>query len=246
MIILFNSDLLYATELIKDNLPRRVFKFLSVCKEYGHEVVIPLTALLEFNKKQSDFLNRELSDLKNAETKLTIYEIKVAEFQPSDLVKSPDLIQLIRDTGISCILEKPTKDDYNNAHRRACLRENLHPPDKKSDEMRDLVIWEISIRIAKENNGAILMSRDDVHTHYRGDKEASECSLIRCNSIERAYETLSIETISSKKVKDLVGKVWSYLVSSNLPLVDGGQVVSIKNPIFKYTTPNERKIMLLS
>ena len=236
MKILFNSDLLYATSLIKDKLPRQVFEFLSACKENGHEIVIPLTTLLEFNKKQSDFLNKELSALKNAETKLTSYGIKVVEFQPSDLVKSPDLIQQIKDTGISCILEEPTKDDYKNAHRRACLRESPHPPDIKSDEMRDLVIWEISIRIAKENNGAILMSRDEVHTHYRGDKEASECNLIRCNSIERAYETLRVETISSQKIKNLLGKVWSDLVSSNLPLVDGGQVVSIKNPIFKHTT----------
>jgi len=236
MKILFNSDLLYASSLIKDNLPRQLYEFLSACKQNGHGIVIPLTTLLEFDKKQSGFLNEEISGLKNAGTMLAKYGINVEEFNPTDLVKSPDLIQLIKNIGISCNMEEPTKDDYQNAHRRACLRERPHPPDIKSDEMRDLVIWEISIRVAKKNNGAILMSRDEVHTHHRGDKEASEYNLIRCNSFERAYETLSIETISAKRIKALLDKVWNDIISSDFPVVDGGQIVSIKNPIFKDTT----------
>jgi len=201
----------------------------------GHEIVIPLTTLFEFKKKQSEFVNMEIATLNSAGNKLTEYGINVEKYQSSDLVKLPDLIQLIKDVGLSCDLEEPTKNDYENAHRKACLRESPHPPDTKSDEMRDLVIWEISLRIAKENNGAILMSRDEVHTHHRGDKEASEYGLIRCNSIERAYESLIIETASAKKIKELIGKVWKEIIESSLPVVDGGRVVSIKNPIFHDT-----------
>ncbi len=80
------------------------------------------------------------------------------------------------------------------------------------------------------------MSRDEVHTHHRGDKEASECHLIRCNTIERAYETLTIDTTSSKKIKDLLYKVWSNTIRSDFPIIEGGEIVSIKNPIFEYTT----------
>jgi len=235
MKIIFNSDLLFATSLIKDKLPRQVTEFLSACKQKGHEIVIPLTTLLEFDKKQSEFLSKEISNLQNAGAMLSKYDISVDDYNPKDLIKPPDLIQLIKDIGITCNLEEPTKDDYQSAHRRACLRESPHPPDIKSDEMRDLVIWEISIRIARENEGAILMSRDEVHTHYRGDKEASELKLIRCNSFERAYETLSIETISSKKVSALLDKEWNNIISSEFPVVDGGQVVSITRPIFKET-----------
>ena len=60
--------------------------------------------------------------------------------------------------------------------------------------------------------------------------------VIRCSSIERAYESLSIETVSSKKIKELLGKVWNDIIGSSLPVIDGGQVVSIKNPIFQDTT----------
>lgn len=235
MKILFNSDLLFATFLIKDKLPREVSEFLPACRDKGHEIVIPYTTLLEFNKKQSEFVNKEIAELNSAGSKLTKYGIKVEKYQSSNLVKSPNLIQLIKDVGVSCDVEEPTKNDYDNAHRRACLRESPHPPDIKSDEMRDLVIWEISLRIAKENNGAILMSRDEVHTHHRGDKEASEYGLIRCNSIERAYESLSIETVSAKKIKELIEKVWKEIIGSNFPVVDGGQVASINNPIFHDT-----------
>lgn len=213
-------------------MPRQIFEFLLACRDKGHEIVIPLTTLFEFNKKQNEYVNKEILALNNASTKLIDYGVNVEEFKPSDLVKPPDLIQLIKATGISCILEEPTKNDYENAHRRACLRESPHPPDTKSDEMRDLIIWEISLRVAKENSGAILMSRDEVHTHHRGDKEASEYGLIRCDSIERAYESLNIETISAQKIKYLIRKVWNKIIDSNLPIVNGGQVVSITKPIF--------------
>jgi hypothetical protein len=232
MKILFNSDLLFATSLIKDKLPRQVFEFLLACRDKGNEIVIPLTTLFEFNRKQNEFVDIEIAALNSARTKLTNYGINVGEFKSSDLVKPPDLVQLINATGVSCVLEEPTKNDYENAHRRACLRESPHPPVTKSDEMRDLVIWEISLRVAKENNGAILMSRDEVHIHHRGDKEASEYGLIRCNSIERTYESLSIETVSAQRIKELIGKVWNEILDSALPIVDGGQVVSITNPIF--------------
>jgi len=242
MKILFNSDLLFVNSLIRDKLPQHISFFLLECKENGHEIIIPLTTLLEFEKKQSDFANKEISDLKNAVSKLTEYGIKFDECEPSKIVKQLDLIQLIKDIGVPCSLENPTNLDYENAHRRACLKESPHPPDKKSDEMRDPVIWEISLRIAKENNGAILMSRDEVHAHHRGDKEASSYGLIRCNSIERAFESLSIETVSANEIKELIGKVWGQIIGSILPVVDGGQVVSIKNPIFQDTDQGSSKV----
>jgi hypothetical protein len=224
--------LLFATSLIKDKLPRQVHDFLHACRAQSHEIVIPLTTLLEFNRKQIECVNTEVLELNRARSKLVDHSINVGIFEPSDLVKPPDLVQLINAVGISCVLEEPTLNDYGNAHRRACLRESPHPPDIKSDEMRDLVIWEISLRIAKANSGAILMSRDEVHVHYRGDKEASESGLIRCDSFERAYESLSIETVSAQRIKELIGKKWTAILDSNLPIVDGGQVVSITNPIF--------------
>jgi hypothetical protein len=232
MKILFNSDLLFATSLIRNKLPRHLSDFLLACQGKGHEIIIPLTTLLEFNRIQSKFVNEEVTALNNARTKLKDYGINVDNFDSADLVKFPDLVQLINATGVSCVIEEPTKSDYENAHRRACLRQSPSPPDPKSDEMRDLVIWEICLRVARKNDGAMLMSRDDVHIHHRGDKEASKYGLIRCNSIEKGYESLNIETVSAQRIKELIGKVWDKIIDSPLPIVDGGQIISITNPIF--------------
>ncbi len=130
-------------------------------------------------------------------------------------------------------MEEPTKADYDIAHRKACYHTSPHPPDIKSDEMRDLIIWEIAIRIANEDNGAILISNDNLHIHHRGDQESSEVNLLRFNSFERAMEVLDIETPSAKEIKQLLDKVWERLIASNLPLQDGASLVSVKRPRFR-------------
>jgi hypothetical protein len=85
MKILFNSDLLFATSLINEKLPRQVLEFLHTCRDKGHEIVIPLTTLFEFNKKQKEFVDKEIAALNSARTKLTDYGINVEEFESSDL-----------------------------------------------------------------------------------------------------------------------------------------------------------------
>lgn len=232
MKIIFNSDLLYADSFIKESLPRHLNNFLVECKENGHDIVIPETTLLEFNRKQNGFFQKEVLDLETAKKKLSLYGLNIEEFDSSNVVSKPKLVDLINNI-IPCVVQTPTQDDYSIAHRKACLRESPHPPDIKSDEMRDLVIWEISLRISRENGGALLMSRDDVHTHHRGDLEASESQLIRSSSFERAYESLSIQTDSAKKVQDLLNVVWQEIVNSDLPLVDGCHATAITSVLFE-------------
>jgi len=230
--IIFNSDLLYANSFIRESLPRQLHSFLVECREHSHEVIIPETTLLEFEKKQAGFLQEEVLKLEAAKNKLALYKVSVGEFDSTKIVPNPNLVELIQNI-IPCAVQRPTENDYSIAHRKACLRESPHPPEIKSDEMRDLVIWEISLRISRENGGALLMSRDEVHAHHRGDLEASESFLIRSNSFERAYESLSIQTDSAKRVQDLLGVVWKEIVSSELPLVDGSHIIGITSVLFE-------------
>lgn len=232
MKIIFNSDLLYADSFIKESLPRHLNDFLIECKGHGHDIVIPETTLLEFNRKQNGFLQKEILELETAKRKLSLYGVVIEEFDSTNAVSTPNLVELINNI-IPCVVQIPTENDYSIAHRKACLREPPHPPDIKSDEMRDLVIWEVSLRISRENGGALLMSRDEVHTHHRGDLEASESHLIRSSSFERAYESLSIQTDSAKKVQDLLNVVWQEIVNSELPLVDGCHVTAIRSVLFE-------------
>jgi hypothetical protein len=50
----------------------------------------------------------------------------------------------LRATGVQLEVENPKLEDYRNAERRACLHLSPQPPETKSDEMRDLVIWEVA------------------------------------------------------------------------------------------------------
>lgn len=233
MKIVLNSDVIFANSLIKDSLPRKLYDFVAECKKHNHTVVIPLTTLFEFDNKQGEFLATEKNKINKAVQDLKSYKIEVADFCVNEILKPPDLIHLIQNTGIACVLEEPTKDDYDMAHRKACFHHSPHPPDIKSDEMRDLIIWEIAIRTAKGENGAILVSRDPLHIHHRGDQESLEVNLLRFNSFERAMEALDIETPSAKEIKQLLDKVWDRLIASNLPLQDGASLVSVKRPRFR-------------
>ncbi|MCH8945068.1 MAG: hypothetical protein IH910_09825 [Proteobacteria bacterium] len=233
MNIIFNSDLLFATYLIEDRLPRVLSDFLQTCGENGHEIVIPETTLLEFDRKQAEFLDKEILELNKARTKLEKYEVNFDDFESAALARAPDLVALIGGTGATCSVVHPTLADFQSAHRKACSREAPHPPDIKSDEMRDLVIWEISLRIASPEDCTILMSRDELHTHHRGNSEASNHGLIRCDSFERAYESLSIETESGRVLRQLVSFILDDLIAGDdLPLIVGAQLVSVKRPTF--------------
>ena len=245
MTLVFNSDLLFANSLIVNDLPKKLKEFLLQCinHETQHEIIIPLTTLLEFNRKKNEFVEKERKNLKNAKELFSKYDINSDEFDPTIIIKVPDLIEMIQEVGIECKVEKPIKEDYDNAHTKACLKHEPCPPNQKSDEMRDLIIWEISKRIAGENNGAILLSRDEVHTHHRGDEDAVNVDLIRCDSFERAYEALSIETVSAKKIKSLLDNFRYELTESELPVHEGYQIISIKKPKFINTESSTTKVL---
>jgi len=116
------------------------------------------------------------------------------------------------------MVEEPTMEDFMEAHRRTCLHECPHPPDAKSHEMRDLVIWMIALRLASQDGGALLISGDKVHVHSRGDDEAASVRLERVKSIEDALDYLNIETPAGKLIKQLLAPVWSDLVEAGLPV----------------------------
>jgi hypothetical protein len=89
----------------------------------------------------------------------------------------------LRATGVQLEVENPKLEDYRNAERRACLHLSPQPPETKSDEMRDLVIWKVALRVAKRDGKAILVSRDHVHSDERGEA-AEACGLLRVQSLD--------------------------------------------------------------
>jgi len=230
--IILNSDILYNTQLIRDNLSKNLQELFRECNKKGHIVVIPLTALLEFDCKQSKFLEKKISELEKAYGLLNEFNISFTHVEQSEVIRKPELIELIKKFGVEVIVEHPTKDDFEEAHRRACLHEPPHPPDTKSDEMRDLVIWMIALRFASQDGKALLISRDIVHVHSRGDEEANSVGLIRLKSVEEALEYFDVETPSGILIRKLIIPIWENLLESGLPLKQEISIIGVLQPRF--------------
>lgn len=218
MKIVIDANIIYANSLIKDSLPRALKSFLDMCSKNKHEIIITLTTKLEFDRKQGELMDTEIKELSNATKLLAKYNVKIEQFEPEKLINKPDLIQLIKQCDVQVSLIEPVNEDFKYAHEKACLHLPPHPPDIKSDEMRDLVVWSIALRISSTNRGnTILISNDELHIHTRGDLEAEAVGLVRVNSLESALAYMEAETPNGKFVKNLLDLSWEKLIKSGFP-----------------------------
>ncbi|MGZ4302715.1 MAG: hypothetical protein ACXVFF_14140 [Gaiellaceae bacterium] len=235
MKVVLNSDVLYHRgTLVRGELGRGLRELFVACAAKGHEVVIPLTTRLEFDRHQSEQVVAERRRLAEAYAMLNRYEVEFAESDPAAVVVAPDLIALIAESGVTVEEWPPENGDFVDAHRRASMREAPHPPESKSDEMRDLVIWAQAVRLARADaDGALLISRDEVHVHERGDEEASECGLVRVRSVEEALEFFEVRTPAGRMIEDLLGRVWDGLRAEDDGLPLAVMVKSVTNATFR-------------
>lgn len=232
MWVLLNSDLLHTTYLIRDRLPGSIAQLCKACAEHGIPILLPETALLEFRRNQEKLAKAEQKSIESAFKRLERYSVKVDRRDPRELVPRPDIIAMMSELGVKVEVIVPTLDDYNEAHRRACLHNPPQRPDAKSDEMRDLIIWNIAIRVARDAGGALLLSRDDVHTHSRGDAEASAAGLLREDSIEKGLEVLEIESPTGSLARKILEPIWPDLVAGGLPLPAQVSLKSVSEGVF--------------
>lgn len=219
MKVILNSDIIFQDQLLVV-LSRRVRLLIERIKERGHEVVLPRTTILEFDRKQREAVDVARRDLQAAFARLDEFGISHDTPDLQEKVRAPDLVELIRNTGVGVVVEEPSSEDLIEAHRRACLHEPPHPASSKSDEMRDLVIWMTALRIATEAGGALLVSRDVVHAGHLGDSEADQASLARVPSIEEALEYFEVLTPAGEVIKAVLGPVWHALVQVGLPAAE--------------------------
>jgi hypothetical protein len=260
MKVIINSDIIYHSQLVTDSISKPLQTLFRACSERGYISVIPLTTLFEFNRHQDELAQEKISKLENAYRLLDEFGIQYSKTEPSKVVKLPDLIGLIRQYDMNAIMEEPTFEDLREAHKRACLHQPPHPPSIKSDEMRDLIIWVMALRFASQDGGALLISRDEVHIHERGDDEATKVNLVRLRSIEEALDSFNVETPIGRLIKGLLETIWVDLLYAGLPLtpkvsitgisgatfIQGVRGPSLASFTFKTKTPDERIIQALT
>ncbi len=231
MKVVVNSDILFTQKLITARLPLHLEKLATECARVDAVIVLPRTALFEVERRQRQLMEGEIAAVERAFTTLRSAGVGFEEKESAKLFALPDLAELFRSIGARVAVEEPLLEDYNDAHRRACLHLPPHPPDTKSDEMRDLVIWVMALRLAQDG-GAILLSRDEVHTHDRGDEEADEVGLRRATDVDEALEFLGVESPALKLVRLMLEPIWNDLRSPELPLTEEFRLRKVKDAAF--------------
>lgn len=231
MRVVINSDILFTQKLIAGRLPSHLEKLATECAKADAVIVLPRTALLEVERRQRQLMEGEIAAVERAFTTLRNAGVGFEEKESSKLFALPDLVELFRGLGAKVSIEEPLIEDFSDAHRRACLHLPPHSPDKKSDEMRDLVIWVIALRLARDG-GAILLSRDEVHTHERGNEEAGEVGLRRAVDVDEALEFLGVESPALKLVRLMLEPIWDDLRSLGLPLSEDPRLRKVEDASF--------------
>jgi hypothetical protein len=218
--IILNSDVLLSISFEHGVLPDELRILCDFCADRGIEIVIPATTLLEFDRRRSEFVQRTVRDLQRAYDLLDRFSIGHDDVPPETAVSSPDLLALLEAAGVATEHAEPILDDYQDAHRRACS--HLAPRSGgKSDEMRDLVIWALALRLARDGAGAVLVARDAIFHDERSAEEARVAGLIRVESIEEAIEVaLGVKSPSERLAEPLIHAIWTELWEAGLPIPD--------------------------
>jgi hypothetical protein len=229
MKVIVNSDILYSQNVVQDKLPLSISNLANACLQNASTLVLPRTAYLEFKRNQSENADKLKQAIKAAYKTLSHYQIPFTEINPDEKVIIGDLAELISKSGAGVEIVEPTMDDFRDAHERACLHASPCVPGAKSDEMRDLVIWAISLRIAKGDGGAILLSRDEVHTHQRGDAEADASKLLRFKSVDDVLDYFALETPAAKMLKNIFASIWTEFGNLGIQVNQEATILSIKD-----------------
>lgn len=149
---------------------------------------------------------------------LAQYGVAVQPFEAGDQIRKVDLISALQATGIPVEIHAATFDDYRDAERRASLHLAPQPPDTKTDEMRDLVIWAIAVRIARRDTVAMLASRDEIHSDERGSEEAMAAGLLRAKTLDDALDQLGRVSPATALARSVLAAIWGELKATGMPL----------------------------
>jgi hypothetical protein len=236
MRIILNSDVLHMTRLLATGLARHIDGFCREAAQSGAVLVLPRTVVLENERHQLGLYNEAVDKLKGASQTLAQWGVAVPPFQAEDLVRNVDLPDALRATGIPVEVQAATLGDYQDAERRASL--HLPPqPDTKTDEMRDLVIWAIALRIARQDGGAMLVSRDEIHSNERGAEEATRAGLLRSKTLDDALDQLGRVSPAAVMARSVLATIWSELRAAGLPFPD--EVPSRRFSKLEFVADNE-------
>jgi hypothetical protein len=237
MRIILNSDVLHMTGLLANGLARHISEFCREAANSGAVLVLPKTVILENERHQLRLNKEEVAKLNAAASTLARYGLAVPHFVAEDMIPNVDIQNALQATGIMVEIEAASFDDYQDAERRASLHLSPQSPDTKSDEMRDLVIWAIALRIARQDGRAMLVSRDEIHSDERGSEEAAQAQLLRAKTLDDALDQLGQVSPAAAMARSVLGTIWKELKATGMPLPE--EVPSRRFPRLQFAADDE-------
>jgi hypothetical protein len=220
MRIILNSDVLHMDRLLAAGLAKHIDEFCREAAQSGAVLVLPRTVILENERHQLKLYSEAVDKLKDASSLLAKSGVIIPPFTAEDLVRKVDLLTALQATGITVEVQAATFDDYRDAEYRASRHLAPQSPEAETDEMRDLVIWAIALRIALQDGGAMLVSRDKIHWDGRGLDEAASVGLLRAKTFDDALDHLGRLNPASALARSVLATIWSELRAAGLPLPD--------------------------
>jgi hypothetical protein len=218
MRIILNSDILHMTRQLATGLARQIDNFCREAAQVDCILVIPRTVILENERHQLKLYNDEIAKLNAASATLTQWGVLVPAFDAKKVVPNLDIVTALRATGIAVEVQDATLNEYRDAERRASLHLAPQSPSAKTDEMRDLIIWAIALRIAIQDNGAILVSRDEVHSDSHGADEAATANLFRARTLDDALNQFGSVSPAAALARSVLSAIWTELRAAGLPV----------------------------
>ena len=206
--------------LLATGLARHIDDFCREAAQSGAILVLPGTVVLEHERHQTRLYKDAIANLRTAASTLSQCGINVPPFDAEVQIRNVDLTETLKATGILVEVHEATIDDYRDAERRASLHLPPQSPDTKTDEMRDLVIWAIALRIARRDSVAILISRDEIHSDELGSTEAAAAGLRRAKTLDDALDHLGRTSPATALARSVLAAVWIQLRETGLPLPD--------------------------
>jgi len=245
MLIVVNSDVLYTNAFMHTEMHKNWRSFAEGCKNVGATLAFPRTSLYEIELRQKELYDLEIRRIDDARKLLTRYDSTLKVRQAADQIKVADVVHAFSAQGLHVEVELPTLDDFRDAEMRAAKHLPPSPPRKsssqssdeeQSDEMRDLVIWSVACRLARERGGALLLSRDVVHSGKLGREEAEACGLLRASDFDEALGMLGAETAAGQLAKLFLAKAWDKIIGAGVALPKVFAVHTIADPTYIRST----------
>jgi hypothetical protein len=232
MKVILNSDVIY-NENYSNKLSRDIKDFIEECIKLETTIVLPRTTVLEADHQRTKSAIILENNLNNSLKVLKDNGIECNSFDAKEVVGYKSIVDLFKQYAVNLEINEPTVEIYNRAQEKASTHKPPCIKDNKSDEMRDIVIWETAYEIAQQQGVAILISRDKIHVGEQGDDEANKVNLRRFKNFNDALEELDVRTPGSREARNLLNMVWDSLVKSPIPIKSDSKVLRVFNIKFK-------------